>query len=123
MRPTTLPPSISREPDNELYDRGCDLVEAAAAIRRAAGERQAGRAVPAVLGCIESALEELLWASAALEQTTTDLARPASCADLRTKLVVQRMQHGYANLQQALSDAHAAAAAARPLAARSLIAS
>ena len=117
MRPPTLPPSISREPDNELYDRGCDLVEAAAAIRRAAGERQAGRAVPAVLGCIEAALEELLWAAAALEQTTADLARPA---DPRTKLVVQRMQHGYANLQQALSDAHAAAAAARPLAARSL---
>ena len=120
MRVTTPSPSISREPDNELYDRGCDLVEAAAAIRRAAGERGAGRAVPAVLGCIESALEQLLWASAALEQTTTDLTEPADCASLRTNLVIQRMQRGYVNLEQALSDAQAAAAAARPLAARAL---
>jgi hypothetical protein len=120
MRVTTLSASTSREPDNELYDRGCDLVEAAAAIRRAAGSREAGRAVPAVLGCIESALEELLWASAALEQTTTDLTEPTGCASLRCKLITQRMQRGYSNLQQALSDAQAAAAAARPLAARSL---
>jgi hypothetical protein len=120
MRVTTLSASRSREPDNELYDRGCDLVEAAAAIRRAAGSPQAGRAVPAVLGCIESALEELLWASAALEQTTTDLTEAADRADLRARLITHRMRRGYANLQQALSDAQAAAAAARPLAARSL---
>jgi hypothetical protein len=120
MRVTPLSSSVSRQPDNELYDRGCDLVEAAAAIRRAAGAREAGRAVPAVLGCIESALEQLLWASAALEQTTTGLTEPPDCASLRTKLVIQRMQRGYENLEQALSDAQAAAAAARPLAARAL---
>lgn len=120
MRATTLSSSVSREPDNELYDRGCDLVEAAAAIRRSAGAREAGRAVPAVLGCIESALEELLWAAATLEQTTTDLTEPTDCATARTNRIAERMQRGYANLQQALSDAQAAAAAARPLAARSL---
>src|SRR3712207_4227642 len=70
MRATTLPPAISRDADNELYDRGCDLVEAASAIRRAADSHEAGRAVPAVLGCIEAALQELVMASAALEQTT-----------------------------------------------------
>jgi hypothetical protein len=35
-------------PDNELYDRGCDLVEAATAIRRVAGAPEATRAVPAL---------------------------------------------------------------------------
>ena len=35
----------SRAPDNELYDRGCDLVEAAAAIRRVSGADEAARAV------------------------------------------------------------------------------
>ena len=52
-------PSV-RAADNELYDRGCDLVEAATAIRRVSGAADAARAVPAVLGCIESALHELL---------------------------------------------------------------
>jgi hypothetical protein len=122
MRATTLPPPTSREPDNELYDRGCDLVEAATAIRRAADSREAGRAVPAVLGCIESALQELLWASAALEQTTTDLTAPATeCVNPRTERVTQRMQRGYGNLQAALSDAQGAAAAARSLAGRALL--
>jgi hypothetical protein len=121
MRVTMPSRPISREPDNELYDRGCDLVEAAAAIRRAADSREAGRAVPAVLGCIESALEELSMASAALERTTTDLTAPATeCMNPRTERVIRRMQHGYRNLGEALSDAKGAAAAARSLAGRAL---
>jgi hypothetical protein len=122
MRATTLPPPVAREPDNVLYDRACDLVEAATAIRRAADAREAGRAAPAVLGCIEAALEELVQASAALERTTADLAAPATaCADPRRERITQRMRRGYGNLQAALSDAQAAAAAARSLAARALL--
>jgi hypothetical protein len=117
MRATTLARPVSREPDNELYDRGCDLVEAATAIRRAAGSPAAGRAVPAVLGCMEAALQELLWASAALEQTTVDLTTSATP---RRQQVAQRMRRGYGNLQAALSDARGAAAAARSLAGRAL---
>jgi len=60
-------PPATRAPDNELYDRGCDLVEAATGIRRVADAPEATRAVRAVLGCIEAALRELLWAAAALE--------------------------------------------------------
>ena len=37
-------PSARRAPDNELYDRGCDLVEAAAAIRRVADAERASAA-------------------------------------------------------------------------------
>jgi hypothetical protein len=113
-----------RAPDNELYDRGCDLVEAAAAIRRVSGAADAARAVPAVLGCIESALHELLWASAALEETTTRsvAGRVGQCADPRMQPRSERMQQGYANLQGALADAERASAAARSLAVRVLVA-
>ena len=123
MQVPTTSDRARREPDNELYDRGCDLVEAATAIRRAAGSREAGRAVPAVLGCMESALQELLWAAAALEQTTAELAarNGPPCPNPRTRLVAERMQRGYANLEEALADAQAAAAAARSLASRALL--
>jgi hypothetical protein len=114
----------TRAPDNELYDRGCDLVQAAAAIRRHAAATEAARAVPAVLGCIEAALHELLWASAALEGTTVRsvAGRDARCADPRLQPRSERMQQGYANLQGALADAERASAAARSLAGRALVA-
>ena len=114
----------SRAPDNELYDRGCDLVEAAAAIRRVSGADEAARAVPAVLGCIESALHELLRAAAALEETTTRsvVGRTGQCADPRMQPRSERMQQGYANLRGALADAERASAAARSLAVRALVA-
>ncbi len=115
--------SSARAPDNELYDRGCDLVVAATAIRRVADAPEAVRAVPAVLGCIEAALRELLCAAAALEQTSARTVEPqtrsiGSSAERRS----ERMQRGYANLQTALADAERASAAARSLAGRALVA-
>lgn len=110
-----------RAPDNDLYDRGADLVEAAMAIRRVAGSPGAGRAVPAVLGCIESALEELERATTALEHAVAETAAISpGCLVRGTDRVVERMHRGYANLQEALFDAHAAAAAARSLTSRAL---
>jgi hypothetical protein len=122
MRTQITSRSSPRAPDNELYDRGADLVEAAAGIRDAAGSLAAGRAVPAALGCIEAALGELLWAAAALERTTTELATggPEVCPNPRTMRIAGRMHRGYANLQDALSDAQRAASAARSLAGRAL---
>jgi hypothetical protein len=113
-----------RPPDNELYDRGCDLVEAAAAIRGLADAPEAARAVPAVLGCIEAAMHELFWAAASLEETTARSIGEGSgdCTTPRTKLRSDRMQHGYVNLQDALADAERASAAARALAGRVLAA-
>jgi hypothetical protein len=111
----------TRSPDNELYDRGCDLVEAAMAIRRVADAPEAVRAVPAVLGCIEAALRELLWATAALEETSARTVNQRSgCTDSSAKPRSERMQLGYANLQTALADAERASAAARSLAGRAL---
>ena len=114
-----------RAADNELFDQGCDLVAAASAIRCAAVAPEAARAVPAVLGCIESALQELMWATAALEQTSADLveqnARDHSSGPIAP--IEERMHRGFANLQQALSDGERAAAAARSLAGRAFTAS
>jgi hypothetical protein len=112
---------MTRAPDNELYDRGCDLVEAATAIRRIADAPEATRAVPAVLGCIEAAMRELLWAAAALEETSArKVEQSPGCTDSRTKRRSERMQLGYTNLQTALADAERASAAARSLAGRAL---
>jgi len=121
--PVTKP--TPRAADNELFDQGCDLVAAASAIRRAAGAPEAARAVPAVLGCIESALRELMWATAGLEQTSEDLVGQVAHDAQSAKLVpiAERMHRGFANLQQALSDGERASAAARSLAGRALTAS
>lgn len=120
MARATDPPMsrhIARAPDNELYDRGADLVEAAMAIRLVAGSPEASRAAPAVLGCIESALEELEAATAALEEAMAEVTSiTPGCPDRR----IERMHRGYVNLQEALFDAHAAAAAARSLTSRAL---
>ena len=96
----TAPPQ-PRAPDNELYDRGADLVEAAMAIRRVAGSPEASRAVPAVLGCIESALGELEAATTALEQAVAEVAstRPG-WRGRRSDRVLERMHRGYTNLER-----------------------
>ena len=93
------------------------------AIRRVADAPEATRAVPAVLGCIEAALRELLWAAAALEETSARTVEKSSGrADARARRRSERMQLGYANLQTALADAERASAAARSLASRALAA-
>jgi hypothetical protein len=121
--PATTP--TPRAADNELFDQGCDLVAAASAIRRAAGAPEAARAVPAVLGCIETALQELTWAAAALEQTSADLVEQNASDEPSARLapIAQRMHRGFANLQQALCDGERASAAARSLAGRAFTAS
>ncbi len=123
MTVPSAPTLAVRAPDNELYDRGFDLVEAATAIRRVADAPEATRAIPAVLGCIEAALHELLWAAAALEETTARTVEQRSgTTEPWARRRSERMQLGYANLQTALADGERAAAAARPLAGRVLAA-
>jgi cyanate lyase len=110
----TLDPVQSgpHDAENELYERGAELVEAAAAIRRGAAERDAARAVPALLGCVEAAIGELKAASAALADSSREPGHPAMARR------VERMTRGLANLHDALDDAQAAARAARALVAR-----
>jgi hypothetical protein len=50
------------DPVNAVYDHGAELVEAAAALRRAAADPRAAPAAPAVLACVEVALRDLTCA-------------------------------------------------------------
>jgi hypothetical protein len=111
-----------RDPVNELYDRGCDLVEAAGAIRRAASAAEGARAAPAVLGCIEAALGHLIDAAAAMDSAADHAARPATTrsGDARDEVARDRMRRGFVNLEHGLRDARLLAGAARALAARAL---
>jgi hypothetical protein len=122
MHPTVVASPSTRPPDNELYDCGCDLVEAATSIRRLAVDPRAARAVPAVLGCLEATQHELRGACAAMAQTTDSATRererPGSKDRLRA--VADRTRRGFTNLERALEDAEDAATATRSLAARSL---
>ena len=122
MHPAVVTSPSTRPPDNELYDRGCDLVEAAASIRQLAADPRATRALPAVLGCLEAALHELRDACAAMEQTadraTRERERPKSSD--RLQAAADRTRRGFTNLERALNDAEDAATATRSLTARSL---
>jgi hypothetical protein len=108
-----LEPS-GRAPDNELFDRACDLLEAAGAIRRLAADPRSARAVPGLLGCIEASLDELAAASATLQ--SGDLADSA----VIDATAEARRRRGLGNLRVALADAAGAAQAARALTARVL---
>jgi hypothetical protein len=112
----------ARPPDHELYDRGCDLVQAAASIRQLAADPRAARAVPAVLGCLDAALGELGGACISMQETT-ELAigeHEQRGRKPRLRAAAERMRCGFGNLERALEDAEGAATAARSLAARSL---
>jgi hypothetical protein len=77
---------------------------------------------PAVLGCLEASLHELLAAATALEQISAQTIGAASPGGAQpdTDDAVNRMHRGYDNLQQALVDAARAPSAARALTARAL---
>jgi hypothetical protein len=108
-----------RDAVNDLYDHGCDLVEAARALRRDVHGPGAARAAPAVLGCVETALYDLRDTAAALNLASAAAGHgehgPAPATGRQA-----RMRKGFANLEVALHDAADAAAAARSLAARGL---
>jgi hypothetical protein len=107
-------PTSKRPADHELYDRGCDLVEGAMAIRRLADDPSADRAWPALLGCMEAAMHELGCAAVSMDEASGHEEPAGAVAD--------RMHRGFMNLGLALADAEFASAAARGLAARSIAA-
>lgn len=106
---------LRRAPDNELFDRGCDLVEAALAIRRLAGDPDSVRAVPSLLGCIETCLQELAAATTELEAAEP---APAHANGPAVAAADRRRRRGLTNLRIALGDAATASHAARALTAR-----
>lgn len=121
--PNTSTALRHRDAINEAYDRGCDLVEAAVAIRRVAGAPDVAPVVPALLACIECALDELANAAAALREmppmATSDGSEGVT---LRIVATDGRMRRGLANVEAALIDSRDIAGAARALAARAVAA-
>jgi hypothetical protein len=114
---TTRPP----DPVNNLYDCGCDLVEAAAALRRQAQHPGALAAAPGVLACMETCLRELAEATAALSAIGDLSARRTNeSAQARRVQQHERMRVGLVNLEVALRDAAGGAMAARSLASRAI---
>jgi hypothetical protein len=111
-------PHARRSPENELFDRACDLLDAARALRSATGAPDAGRAAPAVLGCLEAALHELALTATGLEQSSAIDGGTRVGGEAEADPRVARMHRGYANLMHALVDAEAASSAARALTAR-----
>ncbi|MEA2180404.1 MAG: hypothetical protein QOF29_3458 [bacterium] len=84
------------DPDNQLYDAACELLAAAQRLTRASHRRGVEPAVPATIGCIESALDALAVACAGLQSDVTGVQRDA-----------------FAELVSALRRAAQASAAAR----------
>jgi hypothetical protein len=91
------------DPDIAAYHHGCELVEAAAGLRRVATGTAPQDAVPAIAGCIELALRELSTAA-------QGLAHGRAAAD-------RELLDGLTTLEVALNDAAEVAAVARALAA------
>jgi hypothetical protein len=114
------PRPSSRPADNDLYDRGSDLVAAAQAIRRCAADPDAVRAIPALIGCVETTLDELGTACHELERTS--IRTVGGHGGRRMPELADRMRRGLANLAVALGDAEDASRAARALAGRCLAA-
>jgi hypothetical protein len=59
-----------RDPANELYDRACDVVAAAAELRDASTRDNNDAAAAATLGCLEAALSDLAFAIEALRESS-----------------------------------------------------
>ena len=118
--PAVIGGARRREAENELYDRACDLVEAAAAIRRLAREPDAVQAVPAVLGCVSDAIGDLSLACVGFEQTAAEAVPAPEPHDRSQRRVITRMHRGFENLSAALDDGQRAGGACRALVARAL---
>lgn len=108
--------SRQRDAVNDIYNQCCDLVEAAAALRRAAGHPDVTRSAPAILACIEVALRDLTETTTALALVTARAGVAPAAARFADRHA--RMRQGFAHLVVVLDEASDAAAAARALAAR-----
>jgi hypothetical protein len=103
--------AAKREADNEIFDRSCDLLEAARAIRHLSTDARATAAVPAVLGCIEASLRDLA-------EGIGELRRTLPTPGVEQGEAAERARRGLTNLRGALDDAAMASEAARALSAR-----
>ena len=120
-------PSIENgyDPLHELADRGTELVEAASAIHHAVAAADSApdtaHAAPAVLGCLETALDEMVAISASLERMTHRAVKERGIdADAEWHERHARMRSGFSHLHRGLRDARDLAGAARTRTSRAL---
>ena len=78
--PSTRCSSAHADPASELYDRACDLLASAHALRDAASAHGSAAAIPDTLGCVEASLS-------ALAETTHRL-RPLPAQRLASRALV-----------------------------------
>jgi hypothetical protein len=98
----------ARDSTNELYDRACDLLAAAEGVRSAAVEPGSAAAIAAALGCLETSLEALAHATAAMRrEADRQLSRRQASA--LPGVSGDHARQGFSELVQALEDAHRAA--------------
>ncbi len=103
-----------RDPANNLYDRGCSLIEATRSLREAALAPESQPALAATLGCVEESLEELIAAAAVME------ARALEQPDARDQ-VTARFESLRSDLAAAKASCGAAREAAGPLVEAALV--
>ena len=103
-----------RDPANNLYDRGCSLLDAARSLREAALAPESQPALAATLGCVEESLEELVAAVAVMK------ARALEQPDARDQ-VTGRLELLRSDLAAAKASCGASREAAAPLVEAALV--
>lgn len=84
IQPTGRLTQVPRDPSNELYDRACDLLDAAQRLSRALDLPGTEPALAATLGCVQAALHELTGAFGSLPHIASPGPRSGAA---RTALV------------------------------------
>lgn len=101
---------VPAHPAHELYDGSCELLAAAQALTASARRQGCGEAIPATLGCLGAALDELASTSGALAE---ELRRVRSLCDRPATATMQALDR----FTEALAAARDAAEIARSMAA------
>jgi hypothetical protein len=103
-------PSPGRDPANDLYDRGCELLLAAQGLRSAACARGSTPAFAATVGCIDASLEALADAVAAMRREAARQVPRAHASDRSAPgSSAEDAAREFSELADALSGAHDAA--------------
>jgi hypothetical protein len=79
---------MSLDPGNRLYDSACDLLLAAQELRRASYCPETAEAIPATLGCVGSAIEEVAAAAGGLAE---ELRRTRTLSDRQGTAAMQAL--------------------------------
>jgi hypothetical protein len=110
-RSSTLDSALrKRAPENELYDRACDVLLAARDLRRAATRDGTSRALAATLGCVEETLSVLAEAADELGMTAVVNLNSDAMGSGDTSALAARP---FGELRDALMSSRSACRAAR----------